>query len=909
MLVVAAVLTRAALAERVEPLVDVYSSAIEPGKTLTIPVPAQTIKRIIQSQNGASPQTNGAATLRLKLSVVNPKSSWTLLASPKIRLENGANKYEVLPFTQGKPNLGPMSSGAELELSFELDDKFDSNQDSQLVIPNGVYSWSAPAGEYVLNVYAGFKLQAEFTVDKLNRLYRIKVNAIPEMNRFVWTIPADDEQSYSQLATRRRGAAPDPRFRASVDNRSRWSLSSHSQLATRNSQLETQLATFPTVQVETSQGKLKRRFPEFADGRKEFDVLLDAYVDGQPEPTRVTVHVKGNSTPLPVPLAPGERLVGLCFYKGDKCVEYVDELIDQKLGNLAVFWPGAPASNQSGVTERDVVAKLADNGVYSMTIYKRDSRQQVEELTSAAKNRYFLNNNIGEFASFLYQDARSAQACHYNMSLADVMLCRDALVETYVGWGAKLYHSTYDYVFSTSGSSLANYELEGGVDFMCSELYAIGAQNLAWASAEMRGAARKWQPEFWGGWLAHEWQTCDYPFQAPQKFQLLKAGLYQQYLMGSRFIVLESGSQSTQAGKYTAQSDKKDFGHDGSVPTEYRRQMKEFYAFIQQAPKRLDSPQTHIAVAMGNGDCYVGMYMHSAVWAQHEAAAKDPRWKYGPPERLSQAVQQVFFPLDPSATAPYNNRFLAGSPYGQTDVVFLDDFTRLKDLTRYKLVVCTGWNTMTPGIVQTLSQYVRQGGTVFLVTPQLSTRTDREYALYAPSDLIANGVLKPLIDMEIVDRQDASGTVESDWLTEGKERLETSIARFNPTEPSADSQPLETLASIDGKPLLVRQRQGKGAVYLLLTWTYPGEDAAKTLLQSILKKLGKEFSGTKAGDIDVLSDTLPSDSLCWAVYEDSVDLLNLDCSRSRTVTIALPGSPDKPITVTLSPTELKTISK
>ncbi|MBR5160417.1 MAG: hypothetical protein IKW80_02225, partial [Thermoguttaceae bacterium] len=79
MLVVAAVLTSAAFAERVEPLVDVYSSAIEPGKTLTIPVPAQTIKRIIQSQNGNRSQSGGAAALRLKLSVFNPKSSWTLL--------------------------------------------------------------------------------------------------------------------------------------------------------------------------------------------------------------------------------------------------------------------------------------------------------------------------------------------------------------------------------------------------------------------------------------------------------------------------------------------------------------------------------------------------------------------------------------------------------------------------------------------------------------------------------------------------------------------------------------------------------------------------------------------------------------------------------------------------------------
>ena len=53
----------------------------------------------------------------------------------------------------------------------------------------------------------------------------------------------------------------------------------------------------------------------------------------------------------------------------------------------------------------------------------------------------------------------------------------------------EMYARNYPYFFSTSGASLAHYELEGGIPFICSELYAIGAQNLAWASSEMRAVS------------------------------------------------------------------------------------------------------------------------------------------------------------------------------------------------------------------------------------------------------------------------------------------------------------------------------------------------------------------------------------------------------------------------------------
>ena len=94
------------------------------------------------------------------------------------------------------------------------------------------------------------------------------------------------------------------------------------------------------------------------------------------------------------------------------------------------------------------------------------------------------------------------------------------------------------------------YELAGGIDYICNELWAIGAQNRA-HNAEARGAARRWKPDYWCGWNAHEWQTCAIPYHTEQKFDSCYVGFLQEYIFGTSLIVLESGAQGTQAWKYT----------------------------------------------------------------------------------------------------------------------------------------------------------------------------------------------------------------------------------------------------------------------------------------------------------------------------------------------------------------------
>ena len=626
----------------------------------------------------------------------------------------------------------------------------------------------------------------------------------------------------------------------------------------------------------------------------------------------MTIPVVGQASTFP-PLKKGEKLVGLCFYPAvpdsirktqnpdpdadhgaprlasDRyCHEYIDDFLSESLGNLAVFWPNVPGPSKtsSDVTE-EYVRKLAAANVYSMTIYQRQSPQTIKRLFEAGNGRFFLYNNLGEYASYLYQGIESAKAC--GIPRCDNLLdCQKYFIDRFMAAGASSYHQTCPFICSTSGSTLSNYELAGGVDFVCSELFAIGAQNLAWAGSEMRGAARKWRPEFWGSWLAHEWQTCDIPFQSEQKFKLLRAALYQQYIMGSSLFVLESGSQTTQAGFYTKDSGKQNFGYEDAAPVRYRDEMKQFYDFVKQSRPFSGGPETDIALVTGNGDSYCGLYLENApVWGQHEIARQDSRWKYGAPERSQELVQNLFFPRSQEVIKPYSNRFLAGNPYGQVDVVGIDDDSVLTDISRYRLLIYAGWNTMTDSVAEVLSQYVENGGTLFLSVPHFSQRTDRESVEYQPKDLWNSGSLAPLIDVQITGKRVLSGPVESDtgWLAEEKPlSVSGSFSVFEPISEdkiarrvSADS--VEVLVRQGEIPLLVRQKRGKGCVYAFLGWEYPGKKETAALFKTITSRLAQDYSGSNSGRpwVEAKPDVLPR--IAWAVYPHAVFLLNLDAAQ------------------------------
>lgn len=822
-----------------------------------------------------------AAENTIHLDVSNKTCAWTIINPKQVYLINKNTRLYPQPFCDmSKPNSGRISSGEELILSFTFPEKtdFPASPPWRLIIESGIVSWEMPQGNFTLDVYQGDKLRVQSELDSMNRVGRVRIAPLPKAKRFLWTVPGEET-------------------------------------------------------IETVKPFLAFRVPILSDNQTSFSVHLTV------EQTDGSIHNKDipfelNPTPeLPL-LYNNQILLGACFYPAtpdDKantpermqykkaetswnapklpekrfCSQYVDDFIANPYGNLAVFWPLTPgASEKSNDVSEEYVRKLADAGFYSMTIYQNAGKDKVQRLIQAGKNRFFLNNNMGEYASYLYQNQAAAKACGVpeSQNLDD---CREFFVNDYMYRGVKSYQRNYPFVFSTSGSCLANYELAGGVNYMCSELFAIGAENLAWAGSEMRAAAKKWRPEFWGSWLAHEWQTGGIPYQTPQKYRLLRAALYQQYIMGASIIILESGTQTTQAGAYTKDAGKRNYSYDEFPPVQYRKEMASFYEFLQKPEnKRTGSPRVSIALVLGNNDAYVGKnFLNFPIWAQHATARQNANWKYGEAEQTSAAAQNVFFPLGKDAVKPYTNRWLAGTPFGQADVIGIDDFTRVEDLIPYRLIVYSGWNSMTPKIYRTLCRYVNQGGTLILAAAHLSTRIDREGKNYAPCDIVNSGALQELINVRIVEKQAASGYIQSKYLPETQSIYikEEPVAKVT-LNVQPEQNPVETLAAVNGAPVYIRQKKGRGEVRLILCWEYPGKTSWKPFYEALIQSAAKEFRSS----VYVESDPAVAPYISWAEYDSAIYVLNLDCVEARTCTLHLEG---ESVPIRLAPTELQIFGK
>ena len=611
------------------------------------------------------------------------------------------------------------------------------------------------------------------------------------------------------------------------------------------------------------------KFPDGSEHRSRFPVFRRRLPES-PQPFEVqvraitrkdgvfdqTVRIEPHPQPLAAPLPDGKILVGQCVYGHNP--EFRDEIITNRLANLLVGWN--KATDYTNLPPQMVEA-AATNDIHFMTIYGYDSREITDRIRSKLGCRY-LCNNIGEFAGYLYQGPKEAAACKVPQGM-NLDAARNQFINRFIRNYVMSQHRNYDYIFSTSGSPLGTYELQGGMDFMCCELYAVGAHNLAYATSEMRGAARKWKPEFWGGWLAEEWQTFTVPYQARQKYDLLLAGLFQQYLMGTSVIVLESGAQTTQAHEYTKDAKKLKQFYSDPAPKNYRDTVKRFYDWVAAHPRPAGTPATTAAFVLGNNDAYVGMtHEMFAMWGQHENAASNRNWRCSLPEQTWRTIQQIVYPFHPDVLKPYGNYWLAGSPFGQTDVVNIDSEGRLSDLSRYELLVYAGWNTMTPEIMGLLREYVDQGGDLLICVPHFSTRNDREYSKYSIDDLFGKGNLSKLIDVKVLGRiQPDDGFPVADLeLSPGVEVLKRTVS---------------------GKPLAVAQRRNRGRVTLLAGWDYPGEN--NPLAEAYAELVKERLQSHPAGGVCLSGEDLAAVSC--AVYGKRVYLLNLDGNQARTVTV------------------------
>ena len=598
------------------------------------------------------------------------------------------------------------------------------------------------------------------------------------------------------------------------------------------------------------------------------------------------------ATAAAAPAADGEILVGTTGY--GRSPEYLD-MMRNDAGNLWVQWTAATNLLPEALG-REWCEWAVSNRVRVMTIYGNQDGALTKRLREAWGDLY-LGNNIGEYAGFIYQDANSYfkgwPKCRDLREARDWFVGR-MLARPRSEQLARPAEEREPYVFSTSGSPLACYELAAGIDYICNEMYAVGCGNLAYATAEARGATRRCGRDWWSAWLAHEWQTCwpRLPYSVPQKMDSLEIGLKELWVMGTSMMVLESGSQSTQAQNYTppdgtmAEFSTPRQGYDDPVPRAYRRTMGDFYRWTREHPRAKGSPVVSAALLLGNCDGYAGMTFDTfAIFGQHHLAETNSNWRCGAPEFTWEAVADRFFPRPADALKPFANGWLGGTPHGQLDVVNVDDALEAGQLARYRTVAFGGWNTMTEKIASCLRDYVAQGGNVILCTPQLSSRVDREYSDYTADDLVqaVPGVKvgKCFLSEDILMLSpSAPEFLRRAYPAHLSAKLRVAEAEVGPG--------CEVLATMGRKPYLVKARHGKGAFYLVLAWDYPAARREREEFPSH-RRFRLEFWETLlTGLVDEAQPervTGPgADYVNWALYPDgTVYLLNTDCTASRSV--------------------------
>lgn len=504
---------------------------------------------------------------------------------------------------------------------------------------------------------------------------------------------------------------------------------------------------------------------------------------------------------------------------------------------------------RSGAGVLKLIRSAREKGLYIALLYTESHPQWSRQFLEAG-GKYYLGYDFGERFTFRFESEATPSQPRREPNLrllADDLMrrVREHVEERHAtGWGN---------VTATSGNFYLDYEIAAGADIPMTEDYCMPF-NLS--SALSRGLYRQYDLPVWGSHLAHEHYSW-IPYASEFKFPLLRASFYQKYMTGSKVVLNESGGWYLEAALVTdspmfetprlpggpgqrdpyfgaphvkeAEKTFDKINYHSPTAKAYRKEISDFYDFVKANGTPQGQPETPLAAIKGNLD--IGGYRfnpNGVIAGMYSLAEKDPHWASGQPERGWDIFHDVFFPM-PQVLAPWPNRFLSGSPYGQVDITsFANDNVDADFLSaNYKALLFTGWNTASEKQYSELCRYVKNGGILFVSVPQLSTNVERNYNAFEVGELVHGGDFSELCGVKVKGRGQRFY-----WATTPDEKGELGFdfpRRFGILsvcmgEIAIVSPEVDVLATDDEQfqPVLLRHRLGKGEVYFLNTWAYPG---------------------------------------------------------------------------------------
>jgi hypothetical protein len=500
------------------------------------------------------------------------------------------------------------------------------------------------------------------------------------------------------------------------------------------------------------------------------------------------------------------------------------------------------------------IREAAKKDIYTLFIYVSANQKWADEFKNCGK--HYLGYDFGERFTFRLDESNIK-----GKDLKDITLkmLTDDLVDRVREHVDERHATGWGNVMATSINFYIDYEVLAGADVPLLEDFAF--QHLNMASALSRGLYRQFDLPMWGSHMAHEHYSW-IPNSSEHKFNMFKVGMYQKYMSGCKMIINESGNWFVEATlcedspkfdfprvplgptdvtwggtgevkfiPYIEEARKhyKETGYDGVIPRRYRKEISDFYDFVKTNGTPAGQPESTIAIAKGNYDLCNHRYSpNSAIAGAYALADKNPAWYESVPERGWDIVKKVFYPLVP-VMEPYENAYLSGTPFGQVDIVSLAQEDIDPDFlnANYKALLFSGWNTSSDKQYEVLKKYVANGGTLFISIPQLSTNMTRNYGDYGVDELVNGGDFSELCGVKVKGRGKRIY-----WATAPDNNTELGFKfprRFGIlticmgdieiTDPN-----IEVLAVDDEEadPLVLRHKYGKGQVYFLNSWAYPG---------------------------------------------------------------------------------------
>lgn len=555
---------------------------------------------------------------------------------------------------------------------------------------------------------------------------------------------------------------------------------------------------------------------------------------------------------------------------------------------------------------------------------------------------FYLGYDFGERFTFRL-DEKPPEDVTLRTLADDLMRCVREHVEARhtTGWGN---------VAATSSNFHLDYEIAAGADIPMVEDFAFKQLNLS--SALSRGLMRQYNLPLWGSHLAHEHYSW-IPYASEHKFDLLRAAMYLKYMAGAKAIINESGGWYLEAQLVTdspmfetprvelgnlrnrdpydhadvveeARKTYHKINYHSPTARAYRKEISDFYDFVKANGTPEGQPETTLALIKGNLDLGgEGFRPNDAIAGLFTLAEQNPLWYSGQPERGWDIASRVFFPRPP-VLAPWHNLFLSGTPYGPVDVTsFAADHVDAGFLSaHYKALLFTGWNTSSEKQYVELLRYVQNGGTLFVSIPHLSTNATRHYASFGVEELVQGGDFSDLCGVKVKGKGERFY-----WATAPDRRGELGFEfprRFGILtvcmgDIEITDSAVEILAVDDEemRPVLLRRRCGRGTVYFLNTWAYPGATDADYGPGAVVDSPGlvgyvwRHIARQNRGRVYITDDGVDAGSECdfvaYSYFPESgkICLQNIDFARPHRVIL---HRPEQTAPVELSPGEFRLLA-